>query len=437
MDGARGILPGLEWATAIIEAINACRVVVLVFTSHSNASQQVCREIERAVHKSKPIIPIRFEDIAPSDSLEYFISASHWLDMFPPPLQEKLYTLAASISILLGLSPDGAKISVQPTAIDYKHADSGRLGSFGRYRDFDLRISKILESMPIVQREKCIRLFQYYIGTAKHPVPFGGRAALIERCNAWLQDPDELERLLLTAPAGRGKTSLLVQWLRHLPEDWKIVFAPISIRFEMSSAITFYELLAHQLARLTGEALGPQVAASDEYYCNRAVEIMSSASAGSTKYVIVIDGLDEANGWQISSTLLSCSSPTFRFVVSARWLASDLNGPDDWAQRTDWAHSGSPYTSLVPQPLDQQGIAEALVSMGNPVASLGYREEMLDELTRLTSGDPLLVRMYADRLWERRPDVERLKPTELRELDVGYRGFQTLVSKASRLVGGW
>jgi TIR domain len=81
----RDIAPAADWAAAIIEAISNARIMVLVFSASSNASPQVRREVERAVHKQVRILPFRIENVLPSQSLEYFLSAAHWLDAFPPP----------------------------------------------------------------------------------------------------------------------------------------------------------------------------------------------------------------------------------------------------------------------------------------------------------------------------------------------------------------
>ena len=59
--------------------------MVLVFSSASNASPQVRREVERAVHKQVPVIPVRIEKVLPSKSLEFFLSTQHWLDAFDLP----------------------------------------------------------------------------------------------------------------------------------------------------------------------------------------------------------------------------------------------------------------------------------------------------------------------------------------------------------------
>jgi hypothetical protein len=81
----RDVSPAAEWAEEIIDAISAARVMVLVFSSSSNSSPQVRREVERAVHKDLRILPFRIESVLPSKSLEYFLSSQHWLDGFPPP----------------------------------------------------------------------------------------------------------------------------------------------------------------------------------------------------------------------------------------------------------------------------------------------------------------------------------------------------------------
>ena len=63
----RDIRPGGEYGAAIIDAIDQCRAMVLIFSSSANASHQISREIERAVAKSVPIVPVRIENMAPTN----------------------------------------------------------------------------------------------------------------------------------------------------------------------------------------------------------------------------------------------------------------------------------------------------------------------------------------------------------------------------------
>ncbi len=111
----RDISPAADWAAEIIDAISTARIMVLIFSAHSNVSPQVRREVERAVHKQVPVLPFRIEDVLPSRSLEYFLSAQHWLDAFNGPREPHYARLCAHLATLLGSSataPDRA----DPTA---------------------------------------------------------------------------------------------------------------------------------------------------------------------------------------------------------------------------------------------------------------------------------------------------------------------------------
>src|SRR5438067_872439 len=69
----RDILPGNDWAGSIVKAIKGARVMVLVFSANANASPQINREVERAVNKGIPVIPLRIENVVPTEALEFFI----------------------------------------------------------------------------------------------------------------------------------------------------------------------------------------------------------------------------------------------------------------------------------------------------------------------------------------------------------------------------
>jgi hypothetical protein len=113
----RDITPGMEWGEAIVDAIDNCRVFVLIFSSDANDSPQIHRETERAVNRGVPILPLRIEDIVPTGAMAYFVDDVHWLDAIMPPLEDHLTRLAQSIGALLGSSGDTAatpRVPVQP-----------------------------------------------------------------------------------------------------------------------------------------------------------------------------------------------------------------------------------------------------------------------------------------------------------------------------------
>jgi len=126
----RDVEPGSDWAAQIIEAIAAARVMVLVFSASANASPQVRREVERAVHRRVAVLPFRVEDVLPSSSLEYFLSSQHWLDAFPPPLEPHYARLGAYLKSLLaagtGAEPPaaaGAAREAVPSAAALKRVE--------------------------------------------------------------------------------------------------------------------------------------------------------------------------------------------------------------------------------------------------------------------------------------------------------------------------
>jgi hypothetical protein len=100
----RDVQPSADWAAEIIDAIASTRLMVLVFSAASNGSAQVRREVERAVHRQRPILPFRVEDVLPTKGMEYFLSSQHWLDAFPPPLTPHYKRLCEQVTSLL----DGA-----------------------------------------------------------------------------------------------------------------------------------------------------------------------------------------------------------------------------------------------------------------------------------------------------------------------------------------
>jgi WD40 repeat protein len=113
----RDCSPGRDYGESIIDAIQTARAFVLIFSSNANASPQIKREVERAVTKGLPIIPVRIEDAAPNRTLEYFISSPHWLDAFPPPLEQYFAKLTVSVRALLNTEKSGTPQSTTATAL--------------------------------------------------------------------------------------------------------------------------------------------------------------------------------------------------------------------------------------------------------------------------------------------------------------------------------
>jgi hypothetical protein len=119
----RDIKAGMTWSGEIKKAIDQCKVMVLVFSSNANESVQIIREVEAAVHCGKPILPLRIENILPSDSMAFFMNAVHWLDAISEPQERSLEKLVQAVSALLGVESvpkKDLKKEKQETAFNWK-----------------------------------------------------------------------------------------------------------------------------------------------------------------------------------------------------------------------------------------------------------------------------------------------------------------------------
>jgi TolB-like protein/cytochrome c-type biogenesis protein CcmH/NrfG len=93
----RDVLAGESYAGAIVQAINSCRMLVLVLSKSAIDSPHVLREVERASSKKRPVLSIRMDASDLPPDLEYFLSANHWLDASGRPVEQILPALVESV----------------------------------------------------------------------------------------------------------------------------------------------------------------------------------------------------------------------------------------------------------------------------------------------------------------------------------------------------
>jgi hypothetical protein len=106
----RDIAPGSDWGGSIVNAIGAARMMLLVFSASANASNQIKREVECAANAGVTIVPLRIEDIKPTESFKYFLGNIHWLDAFPPPLEKHLEQAAEKLRGILSVQSQTAPV---------------------------------------------------------------------------------------------------------------------------------------------------------------------------------------------------------------------------------------------------------------------------------------------------------------------------------------
>jgi len=279
-----------------------------------------------------------------------------------------------------------------------------------------------------------------YLVSETGRVPFGGRDHELEQLDKWLLDAAAPSRMLVTSPAGRGKSALLVRWMASLQEmdvigkeRWQLAFMPISIRFQTNRPEVFNEGLALRLAEITGEAL-PSTSSRDANFFRAAVrDQLGIIAEKKVSVVVVLDGLDEAlQGSFDVSMFPPVLPPTLRILVSARRQVGD-KGALGWLKLLGWER-GTKVETLELEKLDLKGISDVLVKLGAPMEVVANESDLINRLLLLTEGEPLLVRYYAEDLWQLRRSGAQITRADLETLKPGFDSyFQRWLEHQERL----
>ena len=263
-----------------------------------------------------------------------------------------------------------------------------------------------------------------YLGTPGQPVPFGGREPQMAILNQWLSNTTATPYALLAAPAGRGKSALLVRWLQTLdPEAVRVAFVPVSIRYNTALSSVVFAALAAQLAGIYEDPL-PQSFHNwpGDQWRDLCLSYLSQSPPGDRQVLVILDGLDEAADWQAGADLFPAVPPAgLRVLVSARFLGGDSNARD-WLTRLGWQQRGRAQALELPI-LTEVGVRAVLSAMGNPLDALAVRDYIVRELFRLSEGDPLLVNLYVRELLPYGEQSVALKPEDLAALKPGLSGY--------------
>jgi len=79
---SRDIPAGKNFQECIVRAIRDAKVMVFIFSSNSNNSDEVKKEIALAGQKKLLVIPVRIEDVIPNEAFAYEFATRQWIDLF-------------------------------------------------------------------------------------------------------------------------------------------------------------------------------------------------------------------------------------------------------------------------------------------------------------------------------------------------------------------
>jgi hypothetical protein len=79
---SRDIRAGQNFQESIVKAIRSAKIMLLVFTSNANNSNEIKKELVLASRNHVVVIPVRVEDVLPTDALAYEFATRQWVDLF-------------------------------------------------------------------------------------------------------------------------------------------------------------------------------------------------------------------------------------------------------------------------------------------------------------------------------------------------------------------
>ena len=264
-------------------------------------------------------------------------------------------------------------------------------------------------------------------------MPFGGRSDEFESLDRWLSNDSTPPRLVLTGPGGRGKSALIVQWIGRLKQRecigigsgaWQLVFVPVSMRVGTDHPNLYCEAIAARLGEILQQDIETPPAQSDptSYYENKCRLLLDEAVTRKMRVLLVIDGIDEAFGGRFNAGWFPrAPGSSVRILVSARLQVGDRNSYG-WVERLSWDSDVRVETHDLAV-LSFHGVRDLLRRTGAPVEILASRPDIVERLSLLSGGEPLLLRLYVEDLWRRGSEADRLRPEDLDSITPGFEGY--------------
>jgi hypothetical protein len=273
------------------------------------------------------------------------------------------------------------------------------------------RVTAISTAHALTRQDARVDSFaEQFLGSARLPLPFGGRQAELERLDGWLADPRAAPYLLLFGPAGRGKSALLTRWWKTLEQRERVVFFPVSLTYETSLARVALPAIATRLADALGTSVAIEPNAPPERWHN-AIQLLLRRPLGGQRLLIILDGADEASDW-MPDFFPELPAEGLRVVLSAR-PTQQRKDERAWLHALRWRRPGLAESRPLPL-LTLEGLEEVLSSLSGLPVPRGDKAALARELFRLTRGDPLLLHLYLEWFQEQHSRGEQLTLEPLR-----------------------
>ena len=101
----RDIPGGADYGDLIDDAIQNCRIFIIIFSKPASLSHFVSAELNLAFSGGKHIIPYRIDETQLKGSMRLYLNQMHWIDAFPDA-EARFKDLVKVISNSLGINPN-------------------------------------------------------------------------------------------------------------------------------------------------------------------------------------------------------------------------------------------------------------------------------------------------------------------------------------------
>jgi hypothetical protein len=240
---------------------------------------------------------------------------------------------------------------------------------------------------------------------------FGGRQAELDRLDGFIKGTSGY--CLITGPAGSGKSALLANWVDRLRlRGEAVAFHFLSLTDNTAREEDALRTLGQQLLQLRGLRDQLPIPLVDlETFFRESI----TSPHRQERLVVVLDGIDEADGWSPGKALLERKLAENVYVV----LSARETG-QDWKKEL-----GLDRPSLIRVDhlslanLGEQQVGHLLKQAGGNAAKLSADPIFVRELERTSKGDPLYLRLLVDDIQSQR--VESAE--DLNRLPTGLEGY--------------
>jgi hypothetical protein len=268
----------------------------------------------------------------------------------------------------------------------------------------------ILQPLPVSARGAVQRLLTYYTDNV-----FGGRDAELAALDGVLRG--EQLYTLMVAPTGRGKTALLVHWVNRLlgRGEWRVIFVPISIRFGTAGEQMALEMLAASLADLHNDTAQFQRSDRSPFSLRAMIgDYLHRPLPAETRCLLVLDGIDEAVGWEVGPLCVVPPESSLKIVAAARQRAD--REYEDWREHLGWQPHRTRAFPL--DNLDRAALIALLKAQDERLAALADDPAFVAQFERVSEGDPLTCNLLIKALLG-----NTLSPTDLSRRPPGLEAF--------------